>query len=81
VASAGPGVVLNTPGGSDGISRVWVDADPALAPTFEAKNLTYRRDETPADTLFFSTFFGGHDAEWATPVDTYVDLARFVACR
>ena len=74
-------LVLNTGGAANGVSRVWSDADPSLAPTFEATNLTYRRDETPADTLFFSTFFGGHDAEWATPVDTYVDFARFVVCR
>jgi hypothetical protein len=74
-------LVLNTGGAANGVSRVWFDADPSLAPTFEATNLTYRRDETSADTLFFSTFFGGHDAEWATPVDTYVDFARFVVCR
>ncbi len=73
-------VVLNTNGAANGASRVWFDVDPALAPTFEAKNLTYRRDNTPADTVFFSTFFGGHGAEWATPVDTFVDFSRFVAC-
>ena len=73
-------LLLNTDGAPNGASRVWFDVDPALAPTFEAKGLTYRRDETPADTLFFSTFFGGHDAAWATPVDTFVDFADFVAC-
>ena len=77
----GQELVLNAGGAPDGLSRVWFDADPALAPTFEAKNLTYRRDDTPADKLFFSTFFGGHDASWATPVDTFVDFARFVVCR
>ncbi len=71
---------MNTGGAPNGASRVWFDADPALGPTFEAKGLTYRLDETPADTLFFSTFFGGHDAAWATPVDTFVDFADFVVC-
>jgi len=27
--------------------------------------------------LFFSTFFGGGDASWATPRDQYADLAGF----
>jgi hypothetical protein len=74
-------LILNTPGAADGIARVWYDVDPSAEPTFERKDLTFRLDETPADTLFFSTFFGGHDAEWATPVDTYVDFADFVVCR
>lgn len=74
-------ITLNTPGAADGGSRVWYDADPAGGPTFEAEGLTYRLDDTPADTLFFSTFFGGHGPEWTTPVDTYVDFAEFVVCR
>jgi hypothetical protein len=74
-------LVLNAAGAADGESRVWFDVDPARDPTFEAKDLTYRRDDTPADTLFFSTFFGGHDAGWATPVNTFVEFARFVVCR
>jgi hypothetical protein len=74
-------IVLNSGGSANGVSRVWFDGDPAGAPAFEATDLTYRLDDTPADTLFFSTFFGGHDADWATPVDTYVDFANFVVCR
>jgi hypothetical protein len=30
--------------------------------------------------VFFSTFFGGHEASWATPVDTFIDFADFVVC-
>ena len=78
------GIVLNSGDAADGIARVWFDANPSLAPTFEAKDLRYRRDNINAygsDTLFFSTFFGGHDADWATPVDTFVDFAHFVVCR
>ena len=74
-------IVLNEGGRENGASRVWYDADPGTAPTFEPTGLTFRKDGTPADTLFFSTFFGGHDASWATPVDTYVDFAGFVVCR
>jgi hypothetical protein len=74
-------LVLNHPDAADGRSRVWFDADPSGAPTFEGENLVYRRDETPADTLFFSTFFGGHGAEWSTPVDTFIEFADFVVCR
>jgi hypothetical protein len=77
-------IVLNSGGAANGVSRVWFDVDPTLPPTFEAKGLTYRLDDGPADgadTLFFSTFFGGHDAGWSTPVDTFVDFANFVACR
>jgi hypothetical protein len=73
-------VVLNTGEAANGAARVWFDVDPSRAPTFEATGLTYRRDKTRVDTLFFSTFFGGHDASWATPVDTYVDFADFIVC-
>jgi hypothetical protein len=74
-------LILNAAGQADGVSRVWYDADPSAPPTFEARGLTFRRDATGATTLFFSTFFGGHDGSWATPVDTFVDFADFVACR
>jgi hypothetical protein len=74
-------VILNAGEAANGVSRVWFDADPSAQPTFEANDLVYRRDDTPADTLFFSTFFGGHDATWSTPVDTFVDFADFVVCR
>jgi hypothetical protein len=73
-------LVLNQRGSPDGVSRVWYDADPAQAPTFEATRLTFRSDSTPVTAVFFSTFFGGHDASWATPVDTFVDFADFVVC-
>lgn len=74
-------LILNTDGRPDGISRVWYDADPSQKPTFEANGLTFRTDATPASTLLFSTFFGGHEAAWATPIDTYIDFAQFVVCR
>ncbi len=73
-------LILNEGGSPDGISRVWYDVDPSRPPTFEARRLTFRSDATPISTVFFSTFFGGHDASWAPPVDTFVDFADFVVC-
>jgi hypothetical protein len=73
-------IQLNTPGQSNGVARVWFDraGDPNDAPIFEVKNLEYRTVATlKIDQIFFSTFFGGHDASWATPIDTYVDFAGF----
>jgi hypothetical protein len=74
-------LVLNHAEMADGAVRVWVDVAPAGAPTFEVGGLTFRSDATGATTLFFSTFFGGHDASWATPIDTFADFAGFAACR
>jgi hypothetical protein len=31
--------------------------------------------------LFFSTFFGGSDTTWATPVDQAADFANFTVSR
>lgn len=74
-------LTLNTGDKNDGVLRVWYDAEPTSKPTFEATGLSFRRDATGATTLFFSTFYGGHDASWATPVDTFVDFAEFTVCR
>jgi hypothetical protein len=74
-------LVLNTSGEPNGVVRVWYDTDPSRSPTFETANLTYRTDATPISRIFFSTFFGGHDASWATPTDTSIEFAEFVVCR
>jgi hypothetical protein len=74
-------LTLNSGSDGNGVLRVWYDAELTSPPTFEAKGLTFRHDATGATTLFFSTFFGGHDASWATPVDTFIDFAEFVVCR
>jgi hypothetical protein len=74
-------LMLNHGDLADGSVRVWVDEDPTGKATFEEGGLTFRRDSTGATVLFFSTFFGGHDASWATPVDTFADFAGFTACR
>ncbi len=67
-------VRLNTPGRADGEVRVWQDGRQVLA----RSGLTFRTtDELQIDGLFFSTFFGGGDTSWASPVDQYADFAAF----
>jgi hypothetical protein len=67
-------VRLNTPGQADGQVQVWLNG----ISVFEQTGLTFRT--TPSlriEGLFFSTFFGGGDASWATPRDQYADFASF----
>ena len=68
-------IVLNTPGRSDGVARIWIDG----AKVVERTNLMLR-DESgiKVDGLLFSTFFGGSDESWASPGDQYADFADFV---
>jgi hypothetical protein len=67
-------VKLNTPGASDGEVTVWQDGRQVL----NQRGLTYRTtDQLKIDGLFFSTFFGGGDESWASPVDQYADFAGF----
>ena len=67
-------VALNTPGRADGVVRVWLDGRPVYA----TETLLFRTVPTlRIEGLFFSTFFGGHDASWAPPADTYADFADF----
>nr|GGH98819.1 hypothetical protein GCM10011355_23310 [Aquisalinus luteolus] len=57
-------VVLNTPDGRPGSSRVYLNGE--LVNVME--NLTYRTEfnrETDISQLLFSTFFGGNDPSWA----------------
>ena len=67
-------VKLNTPGASDGEVTVWQDGKQV----FTQRGMTYRTtDQLKIDGLFFSTFFGGGDESWASPVDQYADFAGF----
>ena len=62
-------ITMNTPGEHDGIIRTWLDGVPALTVT----DLRFRDvDELAIDTLYFSTFFGGGSASWATTRDEVV---------
>lgn len=67
-------VVLNDPGHSNGVIRVWFDGRKVI----EAHGLRFRDISTlKIDGVFFDLFFGGSDPSWATPKDTYVEFADF----
>ena len=54
--------------------RVWLDDQPVL----RQEHLTFRTVAAlQIEGVFFSTFFGGNDASWASPVDTHADFADF----
>ncbi len=67
-------VILNHPDQKDGQIRVWVDGQQVI----EKDKLTFRTtDNLKIEGIFFSTFFGGGSASWATPKDVYADFANF----
>jgi hypothetical protein len=67
-------VQLNTPDEEDGRISVWQDDRLVL----DRGELEFRTTEgLQIDGLFFSTFFGGNDSSWASPVDQHVDFAEF----
>jgi hypothetical protein len=67
-------VLLNSPGAADGRVLVWQDGTPVL----DVGDLRFRTTGAlRIDGLFFSTFFGGSDRSWASPVDQYADFAGF----
>jgi hypothetical protein len=67
-------VDLNTMANKDGRIRVWIDEKPVL----DEKSLLFRTTQKlKIEGILFSTFFGGHDATWATPKATHIDFAQF----
>ncbi|CAO3611853.1 unnamed protein product [Cunninghamella echinulata] len=61
-------VKLNDASKSDGILTVWQDGNIVI----NHQDVQYRQNNLVAGTsFFFSTFFGGGDPSWSTPVDTY----------
>ncbi len=67
-------VVLNQPNQQDGRIRVWFDGKLVL----DERNLLFRTsDRLKLEGIFFSTFFGGNDASWASRRDVTVDFADF----
>jgi len=68
-------VLVNRPGIADGVIRVWVDGVQVL----EKMDAVFRDEaEVAVDGLIFSTFFGGHDPTWASPVDQTVEFRDFI---
>jgi hypothetical protein len=67
-------VHLNTPGKSDGSVTVWVNG----TEVFQQTGMVYRTvSSLRIEGLFFSTFFGGGDASWASPTDQFSEFAAF----
>lgn len=66
-------VHLNSPGKSDGWVTLAYDGVRAIDQTGLAVTTT----GTPANGLFFSTFYGGHDSTWAPTADEHIDFANF----
>jgi hypothetical protein len=67
-------VQLNTPGTADGRVTVWQDGRLVL----DKGGLQFRTvPQLQIDGVFFSTFFGGDDSSWASPVDQHADFAAF----
>ncbi len=71
-------VTLNEPGKDNGSVNVWLNNSQVLA----QRGLTFRSSPSlQIDGLFFSTFFGGGDQTWATPIQQHVDFADFEISR
>jgi hypothetical protein len=67
-------VQLNSPKTANGSIVVRVDGNQV----YKASNLKFRTvDSLQIEGLFFSTFFGGGDLTWATPITTHADFAEF----
>lgn len=67
-------VVLNDPGRANGKVTVWFDGDRVL----HQEGLTFRKtQQLKIDGIFFSSFFGGNGASWATPKTVYADFDDF----
>lgn len=67
-------IVLNTLWENDGILRVYVDD----IMVYEKTDMMYQKEiPLSVDKILFSTFFGGWDTSWATPVDTSITFEDF----
>jgi hypothetical protein len=64
---------LNTPGASNGSVTLAYDGTVYIT----QGGLAITNTSTPATGLFFSTFYGGHDASWAPTADMHIDFRNF----
>lgn len=67
-------IKLNKPGVSDGRITIWVDG----ALVHDECGLRFR--DIPSlkiNGIFFSTFFGGNEPDWASRNDTHIDFTNF----
>ena len=68
-------VVLNTPGNADGSASLSVDGVTGINST----GMTITSTNTQIGGIFFSTFYGGHDASWAPSAPMSIDFSNFAA--
>ncbi|XP_064610897.1 uncharacterized protein LOC135475086 [Liolophura sinensis] len=67
-------VKLNTVGQTNGYVKVLING----SQVYYKSNLRLRNSSSvKIDGMFFSTFFGGSDSSWATPVNTYTYFRNF----
>nr|BCI57567.1 cellouronate lyase [Mizuhopecten yessoensis] len=67
-------VKLNNVGSHDGVLKVWLDHKLV----YHSSSLVFRKHSSiHIDGLFFSTFFGGGDDDWASTADTYTLFRDF----
>lgn len=67
-------VRMNTVGKTNGYVKVWINKKQVLyKPNLRLRNSS----KVKIDGMFFSTFFGGGDSSWATPVKTYTYYRNF----
>ena len=64
----------NDRGRRNGVARLWIDGRLVI----EQTDIVFvSKAATEAETgLFFSTFFGGSDSDWATPRDQHIDFGN-----
>jgi hypothetical protein len=68
-------VRMNTPGANDGQLQVWVDGEEVLY----RGDIRYRNSESISiNAMYFSTFYGGNDSDWAPPKDEYIYMDDFL---
>nr|BAM17303.1 alginate lyase [Littorina brevicula] len=68
-------VHLNDIGQRNGYVKVFVDGQKV----YEGRDLVLRtKSSINIDGMYFSTFFGGANSSWATPVDTHTYFKNFV---
>lgn len=68
-------IVMNTPGFFDGIIECWFDGIRA----FYVDNISFRYTNAYGiDIFYFSTFFGGDKADWASSKDQYAYFDDFI---
>jgi hypothetical protein len=64
---------LNSPGNADGYVTLSYDGQEYI----RKSGLAITTTNTPISGLYFSTFYGGHDASWAPSADMAIGFANF----